>query len=124
VEDSILKDVQLCEGCRIQKAQITHSTIGLRSQIGSGTKIKDSIIMGADYYDNPAIKSTDVPIGIGPNCVIEGAILDKNVRIGEGVIIKPFPRGTEMDAGTWVVQDGIVVIPKDTTILPNTRIAP
>jgi hypothetical protein len=23
-----------------------------------------------------------------------------------------------------VVQDGIVVIPKDTTILPNTRIAP
>jgi glucose-1-phosphate adenylyltransferase len=65
-----------------------------------------------------------VPIGIGANCVIEGAILDKNVRIGENVVIKPFPRGTEMDAGTWVVQDGIVVIPKDTTILPNTRIAP
>ncbi len=124
IEDSVLKDVQLCEGCRIQKAQITHSVIGLRSQIGPGTKIKDSIIMGADYYDNPAIKSTDVPMGIGANCIIEGAILDKNVRIGDGVIIKPFPRGTEMDAGTWVVQDGIVVIPKDTTILPNTRIAP
>jgi glucose-1-phosphate adenylyltransferase len=124
VEDSVLKDVQLCEGCRIRKAQISHSTIGLRSQIGPGTKIKDSIVMGADYYDNPSIKNTDVPLGIGANCIIEGAILDKNVRIGEGVIIKPFPRGTEMDAGTWVVQDGIVVIPKDTTILPNTRIAP
>ena len=80
--------------------------------------------MGADYYDTPAIKSGDVPLGIGANCVIEGAILDKNVRIWDGVIIKPFPRGTEMDAGTWVVQDGIVVIPKDTTILPKTRIAP
>ena len=80
--------------------------------------------MGADYYSNPSMKSTDVPIGIGPNCVIEGAILDKNVRIGEGVVIKPFPRGTEIDAGTWVVQDGIVVIPKDTTILPNTHIEP
>jgi glucose-1-phosphate adenylyltransferase len=124
VEDSVLKNVQLCEGSRIQKAQITHSTIGLRSQIGPGTKIKDCIIMGADYYDNPSIRSTDVPLGIGPNCVIEGAIIDKNVRIGEGVVIKAFPRGTEMDAGTWVVQDGIVVIPKDTTILPNTRIAP
>ncbi|MEI7848072.1 MAG: glucose-1-phosphate adenylyltransferase [Chloroflexota bacterium] len=124
VEDSVLKDVQLCEGCRIQKAQITHSIIGLRSQIGPGTKITDSIIMGADYYDSPTLRSTDVPMGIGANCEIEGAILDKNVRIGEGVIIKPFPRGTEMDAGTWVVQDGIVVIPKDTTILPKTRIAP
>jgi glucose-1-phosphate adenylyltransferase len=124
VEDSVLKNVQLCEGCRIQNAKITHSTVGLRSQIGHGTKIKDCIIMGADYYDSPSIKSTDVPLGIGPNCDIEGAILDKNVRIGAGVVIKPFPRGTDMDAGTWVVQDGIVVIPKDTTILPNTRIAP
>jgi len=124
VDESELKEVQLCEGCRIQKAQISHSTIGLRSQIGPGTKIKDSIIMGADYYDNPSIHSTDVPLGIGANCVIEGAIIDKNARIGDGVVIKPFPRNTEMDAGTWVVQDGIVIIPKDTTILPNTRIAP
>lgn len=124
VQDSVLKDVQLSEGCRIEKAKISNSIIGLRSQIGAGTKIKDSILMGADYYNNPAIRNTDVPIGIGPNCVIEGAILDKNVRIGEGVVIKPFPRGTEIDAGTWVVQDGIVVIPKDTTILPNTHIEP
>ena len=124
VQDSLLKDVQLSEGCHIEKAKITNSIIGLRSQIGPGTRIKDSILMGADYYNNPAIKGTDVPIGIGPNCIIEGAILDKNVRIGEGVVIKPFPRGTEIDAGTWVVQDGIVVIPKDTTILPNTHIEP
>jgi len=124
VEDSRLKNVQLSEGCIIQKADITNSIIGIRCKIGPGTKIKDSILMGADYYNNPAIKSTDVPMGIGANCVIEGAILDKNVRIGEGVVIKPFPRGTEIDAGTWVVQDGIVVIPKGTTILPNTHIKP
>jgi glucose-1-phosphate adenylyltransferase len=124
IHDSSLKDVQLSEGCRIEKAKITNSIIGLRSQIGPGTKIKDSVMMGADYYNNPAMKTTDVPIGIGPNCDIEGAILDKNVRIGENVVIKPFPRGTEIDAGTWVVQDGIVVIPKGTTILPNTHIEP
>ncbi|HEY3313538.1 MAG TPA: glucose-1-phosphate adenylyltransferase [Anaerolineales bacterium] len=124
VEDSVLKDVQLCEGCRIQKAHISHSILGLRSQVGPGSKIKDSIVMGADYYDTTSALNGGVPIGIGANSVIEGAILDKNARIGEGVVIKPFPRGTDMDAGTWVVQDGIVVIPKDTTILPNTRIAP
>lgn len=124
VEDSVLKDVQLSEGCIIQKAKITNSIIGIRTQVGPGTRIKDSILIGADYYNIPAIRSIDVPIGIGPNCLIEGAILDKNVRIGAGVVIKPFPRGTEIDAGTWVVQDGIVVIPKDTTILPNTHIEP
>lgn len=124
VHDSTLKDVQLSEGCIIAKSKISNSIIGIRTQIGPGSVIKDSVIMGADYYSNPTVRSTDVPIGIGPNCHIEGAILDKNVRIGEGVVIKSFPRGTEIDAGTWVVQDGIVVIPKDTTILPNTHIEP
>ncbi len=124
VHDSVLKDVQLSEGCIVAKAKISNSIIGIRTQIGPGTSIKDSVVMGADYYTTPGIRGSDVPIGIGPNCIIEGAILDKNVRIGEGVIIKPFPRGTEIDAGTWVVQDGIVVIPKDTTILPGTHIEP
>jgi glucose-1-phosphate adenylyltransferase len=124
IEDSQLTNVLLAEGCRIQKAEVNHCIIGLRSQIGPGSKVDDTIVMGSDYYDNPSIQDTGVPMGIGPNCSIEGAILDKNVRIGEGVVIKPFPRGTEMDAGTWVVQDGVVVIPKDTTILPHTRIAP
>ena len=38
--------------------------------------------MGNDYYAPE--------IGIGPNCDIKGAILDKNVRLGEGVVIRPF----------------------------------
>jgi glucose-1-phosphate adenylyltransferase len=46
------------------------------------------------------------------------------VRIGEGVVIKPFPRGTEMDEGNWVVQDGIVAIPKSTVLHPGTYIGP
>ena len=121
VEESKLKDVFLTEGCVIKGAQITHSVIGLRSIIGAGTVIKDSIVMGADYYER---RSRDVRLGIGERCHIEGAILDKNVHIGDEAIIRPFPRGTEMDAGTWVVQDGIVVIPKDTIVPAGTRIAP
>src|SRR5581483_12313808 len=71
VRDSVLKDVMLSEGCRIEKAEITHSIVGIRSQVGVGTHIRDSILMGSDYYSDD--------IGIGPNCDIEGAILDKNV---------------------------------------------
>jgi glucose-1-phosphate adenylyltransferase len=123
VEDSELEDVLLTDGCRIRKAEIEHSIIGIRSQVAVGAKIKDSILMGADYFDSET-SSRVIPLGIGPNCYIEGAILDKNVRLGEGVIIKPFPRDKDLDRETWFVRDGIVVIPKNTEIPAGTRIAP
>ncbi len=116
VEDSRLTDVLLAEGCRIEKAEITHSVIGLRSQIAAGTRIRDSVLLGADEYDER--------IGIGPACDIEGAILDKNVHLGQGVVIRPFPRGTDLDGENWFVRDGIVVIPKNAEIAAGTRIAP
>ena len=123
VEDSELENVLLAEGCRIRKAEIKHSVLGVRSQIFAGACIKDSIVMGADYFDTETTPH-DIPLGIGPDCHVEGAILDKNARLGRGVVILPFPRGTELDRETWFVRDGIVVIPKSTTFPPGTRIAP
>jgi len=123
VEDSELKDVLLTDGCRIQKAEIEHSILGVRSQVSAGVSIKNSILMGADYFDvERAPRAT--PLGIGPNCHVEGAILDKNVRLGEGVVIKPFPRDKDIDRDIWFVRDGIVVIPKSTEIPAGTRITP
>ncbi len=121
VEDSNLRDVLIAEGSRILKSDISHSIIGIRSQIASGCVIKDSIVMGSDYYER---EREGQPIGIGANCHIEGAILDKNARIGSNVTIRPFPRNTDIDHENWYVRDGIVVIPKDAEILPGTTIAP
>ena len=123
VEDSNLENVLLAEGCRIQKAEITHSIMGVRSQVEEGTVIKDSIVMGADYY-NMEKPSSGVPIGIGKNCHIEAVILDKNARIGDNVSILPFPRDKDIDHELYYVRDGIVVIAKDTEIPSGTRIAP
>src|SRR5512138_3940746 len=123
VEDSQLQDVLIAEGCRIRKVEITHSIIGLRSQIAEGTVIKDSILMGADYYPAERPRGS-VPIGIGQNCHIECAILDKNVRIGDDVVIRPFPRGQDLDTELYFVRDGIVVIAKDTEIPAGTKIVP
>ena len=122
VEDSKLQDVLIAEGSRIRKADISHSIIGIRSQISEGTIIRDSIIMGADYYTPK--RNQEIPIGVGKNCHIESAILDKNVQIGEGVVIRTFPRDQEIDHELYFVRDGIVVIAKDTCIPPGTRIAP
>ncbi len=123
VQDSRLKDVLLSEGCRVQKAEITHSVVGVRSQIRAGTRIKNSILMGSDYYDQPT-RPSNIPLGVGQRCDIEGAILDKNVRLGRGVVIRPFPRGTDKDTENWVVRDGIVIVPKDAQIPPGTKIGP
>ena len=123
IEDSELQEVLLGEGCCIERAEIKHSVIGLRSQINAGVVIKDSILMGNDYYEDSCPES-EGPLGIGPGCIIEGAIIDKNARIGRGTEIKPFPRGTDIDGEGWVVRDGIVVIPKNTYLPPGTCIRP
>jgi len=121
LEDSRLTEVILAEGCVIRRAEIRHSIIGLRSQIGPGSLILDTLVMGADRYPDPR---EAVPIGIAGGCRIEGAILDMNVRIGPEVQIRPFPRGTDLDRDGWAVRDGIVVIPKGALLPAGTRIGP
>lgn len=124
VADSGLKDVMIADGCKILKSEISHSIIGIRSHISQGCVIKDTIVMGSDYYNEERESKSLIPIGIGKNCHIEGAILDKNARIGNHVTIKPFPPGTEIDNETWYVRDGIVVIPKGIEIPDGTTISP
>jgi len=125
IDGATLHNVMLTDGCQIRKAEISNSIIGLRSRIANNVRMLDTILMGADYYDEPGVPLPGgIPIGVGPDCQIEGAIIDKNVRIGEGVVIRPFPRGTEIDNGNWVVQDGIVVIPKSAILYPGTHITP
>lgn len=125
ITQSTMTDTLMAEGCCIDKAEINHSIIGLRSQIRNDVTIRDTIIMGMDYYENEyGSDRFDVPLGIDSNCNIEGAIIDKNARIGHDTIIRSFPRGTDIDTDRWVVRDGIVVIPKNMVIPPNTKITP
>ena len=133
IENSVLEKVLLTDGCCIQNAEIRRSVIGLRSQIRSGVRIIDSVVMGADYYDpdspinmgdQDGLVDGEMALGIGKGSHIEGAIIDKNVRIGSSVIIKPFPRGTDLEEKLYYVRDGIVVVPKKTVIPDGTYIGP
>jgi glucose-1-phosphate adenylyltransferase len=54
--------------------------------------------------------------------VIEDAIIDKNVRIGRQVIIRASGKSPEMDGPNFYVRDGVVVIPKGSTIPDGTVI--
>jgi glucose-1-phosphate adenylyltransferase len=125
IKDATLKNVFLADGCIIGNAEIQNSIIGLRSKIIKGARVMNTVLMGADFYDAPgSLEDDNIPIGVGPDSHIDGAIIDKNARIGSGVIIRPFPPGTEIENGMWVVTDGIVVIPKNTIIPAGTVIEP
>jgi len=111
----------LTEGCIITGKRIDHAVIGLRALVGEGTEIEDSIIMGADYYEHGDIAhESGIPLGIGKNCIIKQAIIDKNARIGDGVVISPEGKPAHEVTDLYWVCDGIIVIPRNTVIPPGT----
>lgn len=109
----------IAEGCIIHAKTIDRAVVGLRSRIGSNTEVSNSIVMGNDYYETieelKALKNTP-PMGIGENCYIRNAILDKDCRIGNGVRIHGSGALEDLDTDTYVIRDGIVVVKKGAII--------
>ena len=114
----------ICDGCVIENAAVEHCIIGIRSIIKGGTSLKNVILMGADYYEaDLGVYGGGPPhVGIGHNCDIRDAIIDKNVRIGDNVVISPEGKDKEMTGQGFYIRDGIVVIPKNSIIASHTRI--
>jgi len=120
VESSIIAD-----GCIIDSAEISGSVIGVRTLIGAGTTIRDSIVMGLDYFESEERRrgrGANIPIGIGRDCHISGALLDKNCRIGDKVTIDSSRHTEDREEDLFVVRDGIVIIPRATTLPTGTVI--
>ena len=118
IERSVIAD-----GCIINDALIEHSLIGVRSRIDAGTTIRDTLVMGHDFYETPERAHQGAPpMGVGPGTVIERTIVDKNARIGANVRITPDEKPPELDGRNFYVRDGIVVIPKNAVIPDGTII--
>jgi glucose-1-phosphate adenylyltransferase len=117
VNGATLRQAIISDGCIISDAHLERSVIGIRSIIRSGATIRNSIIMGADYFesDRPA-DPAHPPLGVGRNCVIDRAIIDKNARISDGAVITPEGKPLDFDGENYFIRDGIVVVPKDTVI--------
>jgi glucose-1-phosphate adenylyltransferase len=123
INGATLRQAIISDGCIISDAHLERCVVGVRSIIQSGATIRNSVVMGADYYEINASASTDrIPIGIGKNCVIDRAIIDKNARIADGVVITPEGKPENLDAENYYIRDGIVVVPKDATIPPGVWI--
>jgi len=115
------------DGCIINGAKISHSIIGLRTFVDAGTELNRVIVLGSDYYESAESvtnhESAGQPrVGIGANCKIENAIIDKNARIGNNVTISPAGKPDQLDHELYFIRDGIVVIPKNGIIPHGTVI--
>jgi glucose-1-phosphate adenylyltransferase len=117
VNGATLRQAIISDGCIISDAHIERSVIGIRSIIQSGATIRNSIVMGADYFEQDRHRDMGVPaMGIGRNCVVDRAIVDKNARIADGVVITPEGKPREFDGDNYFIRDGIVVVPKNAVI--------
>lgn len=129
VHNCEVRDTVISEGCIVSGANIRRSIIGLRSRVGGGTVIEDSIMMGADYYQTIAEMEeefrTGTPrIGIGSNSVIRRAIIDKNARVGSHTRLLNEAGVENFDApdGSYHIRDRIIIVPKDATVPDGTVI--
>ncbi|MBD2107335.1 glucose-1-phosphate adenylyltransferase [Nodosilinea sp. FACHB-13] len=124
-----ITESMISEGCILKECSITNSIIGIRSRIESGCTIQDSLIMGADYYQDNferrgSCDTARVPLGIGANTTIQHAIVDKNARIGCNVKIlnKDRVEEAEREDEGFYIRSGIVVILRGAVIPDDTII--
>ncbi len=105
----------IAEGCIIHAAEIERSVIGIRSRIGKSSVIKNTYMMGSDAYEPwEALNSNkdNVAMGIGDNCYITNAIIDKNCRIGNNVVLKGGTHLEEKETDQIFIKEGIIVVKK------------
>ncbi len=120
INGATLRQAIISDGCIISDAHLERSVIGIRSIIQSGATIRNSIVMGADYFEQDRREHAGrIPIGVGRNCVIDRAIIDKNARIADGVVITPEGKPSNLDTDNYYIRDGIVVVPKNAVIPPG-----
>lgn len=117
-----LKNILLSEGCVLQNATIEDSVVGLRSVVREGTAIRKSVLMGADFYQQEEPEPIRPDLGIGKDCLIQNAIIDKNVRIGNGVVIENLKKIREFDGENYYIRDGIVIIARGARVPDGTKI--
>jgi glucose-1-phosphate adenylyltransferase len=109
------------DGSIIEDSTIGHSLLGIRSIVRAGSRLKDVVMMGADFYETEqeleSNRQAGRPhVGIGAGSHIEHAIIDKNARIGAGVKILAAGKPDGTYAHGIIIRDGVLVVPKGVVV--------
>jgi glucose-1-phosphate adenylyltransferase len=122
---TVFRHALVAEGCIVHAERVERTVVGIRSRLGAYSVISHCIIMGNDYFQRleELVEREETPMGIGKHCIIEYAIVDKNVRIGDNVVIRGNPgKLADHETDTYVIVDGIIVVKKNAIIPSGSRI--
>lgn len=127
VNSSSIRSSILAEGSIIDDSELDRTIVGIRSIISSGSRVYQSVLMGADFYESDTLRAENEQsgrphVGIGEKCLIQNAIIDKNARIGDNAVIANTKNLDNYDSNDYYIRDGIVIVPKEATIPPETVI--
>ncbi len=122
LSDCRVTDSMICDGCFLNGAKIERSIVGIRSVVGNGAVIQDSVIMGADEYDFRDPRQGRLPLAIGRDVVLRRTIVDKGVRIGPDARLVNEDSLNEYSDEVLEIHDGIIVVPRGTTVPTGYRI--
>ncbi len=127
VYSSQLDRVNVSDGCVIKNSKLTRCVIGLRSVIRESCELENVIMMGSDYYEDGTEKKLcldeNTPkLGLGKNCKIKNAIIDKNARIGDNVVLSPEGKPEGWEQGEIYVKNGILLVNKFAVVPSGTVI--
>jgi len=114
-------------GCILTDVTIRRSVIGVRSVVREGSTLENVVMMGADFFQVDADRKKDGElqrphVGVGKNCYIRNAIIDKNARIGDNVRLSPEGKPDMFEQGDVFVRDGVLIVMKNAVIPDGTVI--
>jgi glucose-1-phosphate adenylyltransferase len=120
IDHVVIGDGSIVTDCKLHRC-----VLGIRAFLGEGTRMEDVIVMGADFYETAAELAANeargIPhLGVGRNCVIHHAIIDKNARIGDNVRLSPVGKADGNYPHGIVIRDGVLVVPKGVTVPSGT----
>ncbi|MEX0961613.1 MAG: sugar phosphate nucleotidyltransferase [Simkaniaceae bacterium] len=113
-----INDSIICDGSIVEASEITHCMIGLRSHIKKGSKLKNCILLGNQFYSPPKSQEGLLPkqFSIGENCHIENAIIDEHAQIGNNVTLLNHENHQTFDSDKLYIRDGIIIVPSGAEI--------
>src|SRR5665213_433328 len=116
-----LEHTLAADGCILLADKVENSVIGIRTRIGYGSHVDLCYLMGSDFYETleemAYAASQGIPkLGIGDNCYIKNAIVDKNARIGNNVRINGGSHLPDGDHELYTIKEGIVVVKKGAVV--------
>jgi glucose-1-phosphate adenylyltransferase len=123
LSECTVRDAIINGGCYLERCEIEGSIIGIRTNIQQGARIRRSVLLGADFYeadDEAPARGEGPRLGVGRNVELDGVIVDKNARIGDGARLTNAQGLEHADGSGYYIRDGVIVVPKDGVIAAGT----